>query len=85
VKIAIASSDELACSWDPRVIFKARELGIKCNSMGRAAMLRHLIDLERNLKHARKMLASWTGKIPRMEQTIASVTRILTEGTGEER
>jgi hypothetical protein len=80
MKTTTAYSDELACTWNPRVILKARELGIKCNTMGRAAMLTQLVDLERKLKHAKKMLASWTDKIARMEQTIASVTRTLTEG-----
>ena len=85
MKIATAHAEELTCTWNPRVILKARELGIKCNSMGRAAMLTQLVDLERQLKHAKHMVASWTDKIARMEQIIASVTRTLTKETGEER
>ncbi len=85
MKTVIASSDELACSWNPRVILKARELDIKCNTIGKAAMLTQLVALERKLKHAKKTLASWTTKIENTEQTIASVTRTLTEETGEER
>jgi len=85
MKTCVASSDELTCTWNPRVILKARELGIKCNSMGRAAMLTQLVALERKLEHAKKMLASWTDKISNIERTIASVTRTLTKETGEER
>lgn len=85
MKVTTAHADELACSWNPRVILKARELGIRCNTMGKAAMLTQLVALERKLAHAKHMLQTWTTKISNIERTIASVTQTLTEGTGEER